>query len=85
MGERELQAMTEAKALVRSAVTRMLMRICSQQDEQLRDITRGQRRMVALGCATEKIELLEVRRMRAILDEIDEIFDEAMLVVEYPR
>ena len=49
MGERELQAMTEAKALVRSAATRMLMRICIQQDEQLQDITRGKAQNGGVG------------------------------------
>ena len=50
----------------------MLQNMCIQQDEQLRDIRKGMKRLAMLGVGvTETLEIMEVRKVRVILDAVE--------------
>ena len=68
MGDRELQRL--ARATVWRATELALLRAVSKHDGRLRDIELGLRRLRSLGCASDRLEVAQVRRMSEIHDEI---------------
>ena len=67
-----------ARRVARATMKRVLMKWSADHDAELQQLRGGLRRMAGLGVISEKLEVMEVARLVAITDMVEEAFDELL-------
>ena len=70
-------AKRQAKHIVRKVTEHMLVKLLVKQDAVLNDLSRGWTRLRAFGSSTENIDALRDRRIKKLIESIEDEFAEA--------